>query len=94
MFIIWGTRTFQKIMGNTVMYTCGHCGNSNHFQIIRAGDWFTLFFIPIFPFYYRYLILCPICGDGSKVKKNEALMAAAEGMGAVIHGPPPTNYLQ
>ena len=58
MFIVWGTRTFKKILGNAEMYTCDNCNNANEFQVVRTAQWFTLFWIPIFPFSNKYFIMC------------------------------------
>lgn len=75
MFIIWGTHAFKKIIGATRVYNCNRCGNANPFQIIRIAKWFTLFWIPLFPVSIQYFIACPVCQDGVKVKKEEAMNA-------------------
>ena len=74
MFIIWGSKYFTKVIGETVTrYRCSNCNNANPFQIIKQSKWFTIFFIPIFPYSTKYLELCPICGRGSVVTKQYAL---------------------
>jgi len=73
MFIIWGTHTYKKLIGAAKTVNCGHCNNVVTFQILRARTWFTLFWIPIFPVSSKYFILCPICGSGIQVKKDQAL---------------------
>jgi hypothetical protein len=78
MFILFGTHNFQKRIGNSVAMNCTRCNNANAFLIVRDATWFTLFFIPIFPFYFRYSIMCPICGYGSKISKEQAYNEAAK----------------
>ena len=82
MFIIWGTRTFKKIMTQTGPYTCNNCNNAVHFQLLRVATWFTLFFIPIFPVSFKYFHICPICSQGQQVKKDIAknIMAQQQNM--------------
>ena len=78
MIIIWGTRAFQKLLGNTITYTCGHCNNINPFLVVRVRRWFTLFWIPIFPISSKYFVLCPTCKEGTRVRKEEALAAVGQ----------------
>lgn len=74
MFIIWGSRSMDKTLGETERtYQCQHCNNVSHYKIFKRSDWFTLFWIPIFPFSSKYYISCPICNFGSKLKKQDAL---------------------
>ena len=74
MFIIWGSRGMDKTLGETERtYQCQHCNNVSHYKIFRRRNWFTLFWIPIFPFSSKYYISCPICNFGSKLKKQDAL---------------------
>jgi len=72
MFIIWGTHTYKKLLGTAQMVNCGHCSNVVPFQIVRARTWFTLFWIPLIPLSTKYFIVCPICGSGVQVKKDQA----------------------
>ncbi len=72
MFIIWGTKTFTKIVGTTPRsYECPHCHNVQPCRIIRQTTWFTLFWIPIFPISVKRRVGCPICNYGRKIKKEE-----------------------
>ena len=79
MFIIWGNRSFKKIIGGTgQLYRCGNCNNVNQYPIIKITKWFTLFFIPIFPYSTQYFIMCPICNRGSYVTKKVAMETLEE----------------
>ncbi|MBQ7359050.1 MAG: zinc ribbon domain-containing protein [Lachnospiraceae bacterium] len=74
MLIIWGSRSMDKTLGETQRsYQCQHCNNVNRYRVFRRRNWFTLFWIPIFPFSSKYYITCPICNFGSKLKKQDAL---------------------
>ncbi len=78
MFIIWGSRTLTKAFGlMSQAFTCSHCNNTHYWKLMRYSRWFTLFFIPIFPFKTTYMQMCPICG--SYVELDKAIfMTAAE----------------
>jgi len=73
LIIIWGTKPFQKILGHLQACNCGNCNNVVPFRVIRIWTWFTLFWIPLFPIFTSYVITCPICSCGTKVKKTIAL---------------------
>lgn len=79
MFIIWGTRGFEKLMGYAKQYTCRNCGNAAPWKLVRATRWFALFFIPIFPYSFKYFVLCPVCNHGAQVGKEEFQQELAEG---------------
>lgn len=70
--IICGTRGFRKIIGSTMkMYFCNRCGRMEIFEIMQEWVWFTLFFIPIFPIYKNYYLVCPHCQGIAEIKKKE-----------------------
>ena len=74
MFIIWGTRPTEKYLGNTSeRYHCTHCNNDNYFNVKTYKEWFTLYFIPIFPFSIRRRVECPICEYGYEITKDKAI---------------------
>lgn len=71
MFVIWGNRTFRKIVAQTpVKYTCGNCNNVHPFVVMKISKWFTLFFIPIFPYDVKYFEMCPVCNRGNYTSKT------------------------
>ena len=69
--IIYGFRTFQKIMGSTKEEVCNVCGQSRAFNLVRARTWFTLMFIPIFPVKSQFFSFCTHCRNGAKLDKSE-----------------------
>jgi len=38
---------------------------------VKVVDWFTVFFIPIFPYLTRYALICPLCDAASEVNREE-----------------------
>ena len=69
--IIWGWRTTQKEMGVIGIYHCNHCGNDGTWKVTKYVSWFTLFFIPIIPYRFRYFVACPICSYGTELTKKQ-----------------------
>lgn len=73
MFIIWGTKTTEKTLGNSQqVYQCGHCNNASNYRIFRRRKWFALFWIPMIPLSTKYYISCPVCNYGREITKQEA----------------------
>jgi hypothetical protein len=66
----WGRRT-TKDEGPSRTYVCNNCRNTNRFRLITVKKWFTLFFIPVFPYSSDHVELCPICKQGRKIAKAE-----------------------
>lgn len=74
MFIVWGFRDTEKILGYTEqLYRCEHCNNVARHKMFRRIHWFTLFWIPLIPTSFKYFGCCPICNYGKKLKKEEAV---------------------
>lgn len=74
MFIIYGTKRFDKTLGNLKpLWQCEHCNNAVHFRVFRVTTWFTIFWIPLFPVERKFFVTCPICNYGKKMQKKEAM---------------------
>ena len=74
MIIISGTRRFAKNRGfSKDYYECGECEQTGRFIIISELTFFTFFWIPIFPYSYKYYMVCPMCNVRYKLKKAEAM---------------------
>lgn len=71
MFILFGTRRMRKSLG-TVMLLCQRCQRPSAHAVFKVHTWFTLFFIPIFPFSVKYATACPMCGATSQIDKAHA----------------------
>jgi len=63
----WGRVTSKKY-GPTMVTKCPNCHNDIWLQLYRYREWFTLFFIPVFPYSSKYLLLCDVCSKGVQLK--------------------------
>lgn len=72
MFFIFGFghRTV-KIFTTLPLTGCQRCHNNVEMGVVRVTLWFTLFFIPIIPYKKEYLVICPVCKDGTRISKSE-----------------------
>ncbi len=67
----WG-HTMDKIFGPVIFDGyCPHCHNHSVWYLRRISVWFTLFFIPIFPYKYDRIVCCSICGYYRDVKADD-----------------------
>ena len=72
MLIIFGTKTEQKNLGiKKEMTECARCGQPVFLNNIKQSNYFTLFWIPIFPYKEEYLEVCPTCGYTIKKAKED-----------------------
>ncbi len=72
MFVIFGTKSTQKIVAQEGKIRCGRCNNISNWVVIKVTNWFSLFFIPIIPLSVRYYEQCPICRGLTQITKEEA----------------------
>ena len=72
--IIMGTRTFTIKKGITKdAYQCESCGISTRWELRSSWEVFTLFFIPLIPYWKRTWLVCTSCEGGIKfTKKNRS----------------------
>jgi hypothetical protein len=71
MLIVWGSKGFEKNLGDTIIqHECGNCNNHVTMQGKELGRKFTLFWIPIFTMSSSHYLLCPICGAGKELSKR------------------------
>ena len=61
---------------------CSRCGKDAAQRLVSSQRWFTLFFVPVFPFTTAYVCSCTYCGFAQKVTKETAKTIGA--------GPPAT----
>ena len=72
MFLFFGmNKQTMKKLGRIPEQICGHCQKPSQRVLIKVIDWFTVFFIPIFPFMTRYALVCPLCDDTREVTGEE-----------------------
>lgn len=69
MFIVFGTKRNQKVLGNSKdVHQCKNCLRETHFKITFETHWFTIYWLPILPFALFRSVICPVCGE--QIKKN------------------------
>lgn len=71
MFFIFGFgKRTVKLLGETNTIHCTNCSNVRKWNCKKITIWFTLFFIPVFPYRVDYIIECPICHGVMRTDKN------------------------
>lgn len=76
----WG-HTMVRNFGPAFRQHCNHCNNEEYWVLTRIMTWFTLFFIPVFPYSIKYFLSCPICQygltlEGEQIEKIKPLAEA------------------
>jgi hypothetical protein len=66
----WGHRKVEDL-GLVDRAVCEHCRNLVDWRLQKVSIWFTLFFAPVFPYQQKYLVVCPICGWGFQLEKDQ-----------------------
>lgn len=70
MIIVFGTKRIFKHFGELENCQCSRCNNVSSWDFKEFRDWFTLFWIPIFPISKKKEFLqCPICHQAYEVPK-------------------------
>ncbi len=87
-FIIWGARNIIKDFGPVGEFLCNNCNNKKHWKLLRSSRWFTIFYIPIFPYKTKYFILCPTCEYGIQLEENKfkEMKVIADNNNVIING--------
>ena len=68
----WGHQK-TKILGSVLPRECENCHNCDAWVLVDVSNWFSLFFLPIFPYQVRHLLVCPVCGSGIELTRNDFL---------------------
>jgi len=72
MFVIFGFGHVKaKKVGETHPMGCPNCNNVRSFDIVEQSKWFTLFFLPVFPYSKNKIMVCPICQRGKALENDE-----------------------
>ncbi|GAC85792.1 hypothetical protein GP2_042_00180 [Gordonia paraffinivorans NBRC 108238] len=70
--IIFGSRTMVKLVAAQI-FMCMYCRVEAAQRLFRSTTWFTLFFLPIFPFGHgTYRMSCSYCGNETILPRPEA----------------------
>lgn len=71
MFILWGGKYMISNKGQTRdRILCPRCHNNLNFIIRSKIKWFTIYFVPLFPYRFQKEIICPYCGRNIFVSKE------------------------
>ncbi|MCL2165811.1 MAG: zinc-ribbon domain-containing protein [Clostridiales bacterium] len=73
----FGKQTIKK-MGKIKEHVCSHCHKPSQCILVKVVDWFTIFFIPIFPYLTRYALTCPLCDNARELSREELTEIATE----------------
>lgn len=65
----------MKEYGPTYAVQCPNCDKTQFWNLVHMRLWFTFFFIPIFPYESKYLMVCPICQQGIKLAGQQVRRA-------------------
>ncbi|MDR1208809.1 MAG: zinc ribbon domain-containing protein [Clostridiales bacterium] len=92
MFIIFGFgRLTFKRYGYRDLGPCPRCGQARPAELMKVTTWFTLFFIPVIPYRFEYVLACAGCGYAVKISKVdfEAMTGGAShgSVGSLGEGP-------
>jgi predicted nucleic-acid-binding Zn-ribbon protein len=71
MIIFGWWRRITRNIWPTQRIKCSHCGNENFFYLKVVTTWFTLFFIPIFPYERYHFLYCPTCEYWIKIDSEQ-----------------------
>lgn len=69
MFLVFGYKPFKKVVGERQNW-CYVCRNTKTVYV-RTANWFTLFFIPLFPILFSYSKICTGCGHEETLTKKQ-----------------------
>lgn len=83
----WGHQMIKNF-GPTFRQHCSHCNNDEYWVLTRIMTWFTLFFIPVFPYSIKYFLSCPTCQYGLTLdsEQTEKIRPIAETNQLLIDG--------
>lgn len=65
----WGNTTNKK-EDETPIEICEHC-HTDYLYLTKVTSWFTVFFIPVFPYESEYYYLCHNCEYGFELKHDQ-----------------------
>lgn len=66
----WGHQKIKNL-GPVILRFCSHCRNESYWNLTVISTWFTLFFIPIFPYSIKKLLTCSVCAWGFQLENEQ-----------------------
>lgn len=76
MLLIFGLNGYTDVLGE-LPALCGRCHNHAMHHVIKQGNKFSLFFIPLLTVSAHYALACTICGQQRSLSKEEAQSLAS-----------------
>ena len=76
--IIYGSRSRNRVMGQ-MQNACPQCKKEGFQTVVRSRRWFTLYFIPLFPFSKKTSVHCNLCGFQYEMDNQQADSLFSEG---------------
>jgi hypothetical protein len=80
----WGRQT-NKDLGPTLPVMCPNCKNEGFWHYHQSQLWFTLFFLPVFPYQSKHLRLCEVCSRGVELTGDKVAHAKALNLAATAY---------
>jgi len=71
--IIFGVGDERRPVAHGVRRHCPVCGTETPHHLVEARRRFTLFFIPVWKWNRRRLLVCNVCGDTRPAPEDAAL---------------------
>ncbi|RJQ68891.1 zinc-ribbon domain-containing protein [Pseudonocardiaceae bacterium YIM PH 21723] len=69
--ILFGWRRSAKFLAHLSL-VCPNCRNPAAHTLHKLSTWFTLFFIPLIPLRFRWVVQCTFCGYSEQVTSTTA----------------------
>ena len=66
----WG-HTKREDLGAVMPLKCPKCNNTKFWHLRKQSTWFTLFFMPVFPYEKNKWLSCPICNSGIQLSNDQ-----------------------
>ncbi len=72
MFFIFGFgHLTKKEFESGIERACPRCHNHVRMKLLALKKWFTVFFIPVFPYGPEYFLACPMCGYSVELSRRQ-----------------------
>ncbi len=72
MIVLFGFgKTTKRNFGSLPDKKCKFCSENNEYELLRITTWFTLFFIPIIPYRFKYYLVCSNCDRGFEITRDQ-----------------------
>lgn len=72
MFILYGTKVFNKIIGYFgEECECPNCHKKYKRRLLKSNSWIHIFYIPFLPLGSSYKAICPMCFKQEKLKRKQ-----------------------